>query len=215
MPAPFAHHESVAIDVEGTREVRSWRAPSCCVKPASAISTMTASAPPATATVAAPRGHQPSGVADGVGARGAGRRHGFARTAEAKAHGHRGGGGVGHHHGNEEGRDAVGSLQGENGVLFERRLQPADAGRDDAARVFEGTLEAALSPGLVGRHQARRERRGRVGGAPLVRPGERRRRAPRAWTRGRRDCTRASHSASTPTPAQVIAPSPVTATRRP
>ena len=63
---------------------------------------------------------------------------------KSKAHGHRGRRGVGHHHRHEEGRDAVGPLDVQHGVLVEDGLQSANARGHDAARVLEGTFEPAL-----------------------------------------------------------------------
>ena len=123
-------------------------------KPASAMSTMTASAPPATATgqrpVATRRAALPIAWVPAA--------HAVvtvsARSAQAEAHGDGGGRGVGHHHRDHEGRDAVRTPCSEqHPVLLEHRLQAADAGRHDAAGVDDGPAEAALAPGLVGGDQ--------------------------------------------------------------
>ena len=61
--------------------------------------------------------------------------------------------------GTRKGDTRSGPLRVQHDVLVERRLQSTDAGGDDAGGVVERALEAALAPRLVGRHQ-RVEREG-------------------------------------------------------
>ena len=90
------------------------------------------------------------GVADGVGGRGAGRRNGGVRTAQAEMDRDVAGGGVGDHLRDDERADAAGPVLDKAGVLLFEFVEAADAAADDDAAaegIFLGEVEAAVLDG--------------------------------------------------------------------
>ena len=128
-------------------------------KPARAISTITASAPPATATVERPDATRraalpiacvPAAHAVVTVSQGPPRPKRIETAAVAA---------FGIIIGTRKGDTRSGPREVEHGILFERGLQSADTRRDDAARVVEVSGEPARAPRFVGCHQ-RIEREG-------------------------------------------------------
>ena len=101
-PRPFAHDETVAGGVKGTRVAFVAE---CGHVAKARFGDLDDDRLGATGDHdgTAPTGDETRGVADRVGARGARRGDGFAWSTESEAHRHGGRGGVGHHHGNHEG----------------------------------------------------------------------------------------------------------------
>src|SRR5207237_3579915 len=96
------------------------------------------------------------GVADGVRRRGAGRRHGRVRTAQAELDRDGARRRVGDHLGDDEGRDTAGALGDVARVLLLELADAANAAAEDdatAERVLTGNLEAAVLDRFLGGHQ--------------------------------------------------------------
>ena len=176
---------------------------------------MAASAPPPMATSQRPRGHQPGRGGHRVGAGRAGRGDGLAGAVPAGAHGDVGGPGVGHHHGDEEGRDPPGPLFQVDGDLLLERVEAADAGaEDDPGPVRVGADLAGVVHGHVG--GGHRELGEAVHTADSLGPNQ---------ADGSKSGTRCSPSgpgrlspsqkSSRPMPQQARTPMPVMTTRRP
>src|SRR5205807_3000958 len=91
---------------------------------------------------------QPGALADGVGAGGAGGGHADVGARPAEFHGQDGGGGVGHHHRHEEGRDPGRAPLDEDLLLVLEGGQPADA--DPGHHGAAGGIGAGVAGVAVG-----------------------------------------------------------------
>jgi hypothetical protein len=151
---PFAHYETVAIDIERAR--KAARREGCHIRKSSNTHRRNdCFGTSSDGYVNATRGHQSGGVANGMGSSGARCRNGLAWTTGAKAHRDGGCRGIGHHHGNQEWRHSVRTAVIQYFELLDERLESTNASSDDAGSVGKCGVEARLQPSFVGGCQSK------------------------------------------------------------
>jgi len=128
----LAEHETVALGGEGATDARAGERGHVAERCHGDRARSTLATTRDTGIDHAPC-DQTSRIADGVRARSAGGGDRLIRALQAIAHGNGCSGGIGHHHGDEEWRDAPLALLDENPDLLLRRTQSTDAGGEDGA----------------------------------------------------------------------------------